>query len=119
MTDPAEGLKKLNVLLVDDERSICISMAMMLKGKTRMFKSAGTAEDAMELLENNTWHIIICDYILPKMNGLEFFKIVEQSHPQAIKILITGFVDDGTQEKALQAGVNQILIKPLTTEAVM
>ncbi|MFH2130992.1 MAG: response regulator [bacterium] len=118
MNEVSANLKEMTVLLVDDEASIRISMELMLRGKTRSVRTAADAETALKILRNDRWDIIICDYMLPGMNGFDFFKRVDEAYPGTIKILITGFIDPATREKAKRARIHEFMEKPLTTEAI-
>ncbi|MBU2644015.1 response regulator [bacterium] len=118
MNELLTDLKAMSVLLVDDEASIRISMELMLRGKTRLVRTAADGETALEILRNDRWDIIICDYMLPGMNGFDFFKQVDEAYPGTIKILITGFIDPATREKAKRARIHEFMEKPLTTEAI-
>ncbi|MFH2131131.1 MAG: response regulator, partial [bacterium] len=118
MNEAFTDLKEMTVLLVDDEVSIRISMELMLRGKTRSVRTTADAETAQAIVRNDHWDIIICDYMLPGMNGFDFFKRVDEAYPGTIKILITGFIDPATRERAKRAGIHEFMEKPLTTEAI-
>ena len=119
MNDPLENLKEMSVLLVDDEPSIRMSLELMFKNKAKIFKTAADGKNALEWLQNNHCDIIICDYILPSMNGLDFFKIVDETCQGVIKVLITGYKDSAIKDNAAQAGIHEFLEKPMTAERIM
>jgi DNA-binding NtrC family response regulator len=50
-----------------------------------------TAEEGVDALKSDSYDIIISDYRLPGMDGLEFFKLIGESHPNAIMILATAY----------------------------
>jgi YesN/AraC family two-component response regulator len=72
----------------------------------------------MEELDCQRYDIIITDYRLPGMDGVEFFKQIKNSHPDSIKILITAYKSDVVVSEAKKAGVQHLIAKPFTSETI-
>ncbi len=87
-------------------------MAFYLSNKSRTVCTARNAEVAMELWGHAKWDIIICDYHLPGMNGVEFFRSLEEKFKATLKILISGFLTDEIRLDARDANVHAIIEKP-------
>lgn len=107
-------------LLVDDSRAIqsIIRRALESCGYENLeVKIAGDGEIAMEILEEFKPDMIITDWHMPKMSGLEFCQQVRQVHGEDILI---GFVTtESSQEKIIQAhhnGASFVIIKPFVDE---
>jgi len=52
------------------------------------------------------------------MDGLEFLKRIQDSHPQAMKILITAYSSEDVVSKAIRIGINDFIDKPFTTKTI-
>ena len=77
-----------------------------------------TKEKALQALKGQDYGIIIVDYRLPGMDGLEFFRRIHESHPEAFKILITAFMSDEVVSEAMKMGVQDFIEKPFTSRTI-
>ena len=60
----------------------------------------------------------IADYRLPGMDGLEFLKRIQKTHPHATRILITAYKDAKVVSEAIRIGIHDFIEKPFTTETI-
>ena len=81
-----ELLKKTKILLIDDDQYIRSSLEYYFKKKTLAFVTLESAEEALELIKHEAFDVIICDYKLPRMNGLDFFFHLYELQPEALRI---------------------------------
>jgi DNA-binding NtrC family response regulator len=72
----------------------------------------------LKILKNENYDIIIVDYRLPDMDGIEFFKRIQESHPNAFKILITAYGSKELLSKAKEMGAHDFIEKPFTSETI-
>ena len=119
---PDMDLSKLKTLIVDDMSS----MRMMIKSVLREngivdVVEAADGEKAAEILEKNRFQLIICDWDMPNMNGLEFLQHVraEPSLGQMPFIMLTANADRDHVAQAIEAGVNDYLTKPFKPADLM
>ena len=64
--------------------------------------------------------IVISDYMMPDMNGLEFLMKVKEDHPDVIRILLTGYADKENAIKAInEVGLYQYIEKPWNNEDLL
>ena len=117
--DLFSNLKKMRILLIDDDEWIRDSMGLFFDSQGCDFFALETAEEAIEELKNQYYEIIIADYKLPGMDGLEFFKKIVKSHPGVIKILISAYEPDNIPSKGLNMGIDDFIPKPLTSESIL
>ena len=110
-----EGKK---VLLVDDDPTIRDSMRLFFDAEGCRYTSVESAERALEELASGSYDLIISDYKLPGMDGLEFLVRIRESHPAVPKIFITAYGGPGLFSQAEQLGVSGCIEKPLTPEKV-
>jgi len=94
-------------MVVDDEKIITTTLSTMFK---LMLKETVIAYNDVDLalacdeMENNQIDLIISDFMMPKMNGLEFLKTVKEKSPNTVTILLTGYAD---KENAIRS-INEI-----------
>ena len=108
-------LKKMKILLIDDDEWIRDSLSLFFESKGCHLRALMTAEEGMGALKREDYDIIISDYRLPGMDGLKFFNRITESHHDTIKILITAFGSEEVISEAKRIGIEDIIEKPFTT----
>jgi len=111
-------LRDMKILLIDDDEWIRDSLLLFFQGEGCSLVGLANAEEAIEILKKQSYDIIISDYRLPGMDGLEFFKSTRESHPHTLKILITAYGSDELASMASSLGIDDLILKPLTTNAI-
>jgi len=114
--DLFKELREMRILLIDDDKWIRDSMAMFFEGEGCHVSACETAEEGLEVLLNQDYHTIIVDYLLPGMDGLEFFRLIAESHKSVSKVLITAYGNQNIFSAAKALGVEAIIEKPFTVE---
>lgn len=89
-----------NILVVDDEKELCVSIKKLLQKQGAQIVMAHSAAEAVQVLRHTTVDLILCDLILPGMNGIDLLRQVKKSHPEIDFIMLTAH---GTIEKAVEA----------------
>ena len=108
----------MKILLIDDDEWIRHSLALYFEGEGCHLLALETAEQGLEELKRQNYPIIIADYRLPGMDGLEFLKQIHDSHSQAMKILITAYRSEDVVSKAIRTGIDDLIEKPFTTKTI-
>jgi len=111
-------LKNMKILLIDDDEWIRDSMSLFFESEGCNLKALESAGEGLKMLKNKNYDIIIVDYRLPDMDGLEFFKRIQESHPNAFKILITAYGSKELLSEAKEMGVHDFIEKPFTSETI-
>ena len=113
-----DRLREMKVLLVEDEQSIRDSLRRFFANENCALMAVETAEDALEILKGNDCDIVITDYRLPGMNGLEFLKRVQRLNPRPRfkKILLTAYMTEPVIAEAFRIGVHEFIEKPFSME---
>lgn len=106
-------LKNLNVLYVEDEPEIIELVERRFASKFNLFTSVTSAEDALTIYKENNYDLILTDYLLPGINGMEFAKEVLKIKGKVPIILITGYVDMQFLVEAINMGITQFVAKPI------
>jgi len=86
------------ILVVDDQRDELALLELRLKRCGYMPLLAGSAAKALQLLEKSTVDLILCDYRMPRMDGLAFLAEVKARYPGIPFVMMTGH---GGMEKAM------------------
>ncbi len=102
------------ILLVDDERSISDVLEEILNSLGYQVIATTGAESAMSVIREGT-HIdlVLTDYRLPGMNGLEFIAVLKKVLPSVPVIILTSYGSVEVYLKSLSLGVFEYLNKPV------
>jgi DNA-binding NtrC family response regulator len=111
-------LTDMKILLVDDDEWIRDSLILFFECEGCHLVALETAEEGVEALKSQSYDIIISDYKLPGMDGLEFFKLIGESHPDAMMILVTAYGNIDVASEAIRIGIHDFIHKPFTTEDI-
>ncbi|MCH9025066.1 MAG: response regulator [candidate division Zixibacteria bacterium] len=105
---------KGTVLIVDDEEMVLTSLSTLLSLETDYdVKTFVSAIKAVEHLESNTVDLIISDFLMPEMSGLEFLTKAKSFRPEVPRIILTGFADKENAIKLInEVGLFQYIEKP-------
>ena len=107
-------LRKMDMLLIDDDEWIRDSLSIYFDSEDCRLVTCDSAEEGLQALDNQQFDIVIADYRLPGMDGIEFFKKSRLAHTDVVKILITAYATDSVNCEAIQAGVQKVIPKPFT-----
>ena len=113
-----EKLRNMKILLIDDDEWIRDSLSLFFKSEGCSLEAIETAEDGLQALKNQRYDIIIVDYRLPGMNGLDFLRRIEKSCSSAIKIMVTAYGNKELIAEAKKMGVQDYLEKPISTQSI-
>ncbi|WP_017257818.1 response regulator [Pedobacter arcticus] len=108
--------KKIAILYVDDEENNLISFKANFRLKYKVF-IAISGDEALKILEKSAVDIIITDQRMPQMTGVQFLEKVLETHPDPMRILLTGYADMGAVVDAVNKGkIFHYLTKPWNEE---
>jgi two-component system, response regulator, stage 0 sporulation protein F len=102
------------IVLVDDEPDVRIILHRVLMAVTNTYDliAVGTGEAALEALERRFAPLLITDYNMPGMNGLELAEAVKAMSPTTVIVLITAYGTRDLAGRSRAAGVDYYLPKP-------
>lgn len=111
-------MEKGKIVVVDDEKIVTSAFAALLKvegfSDVHFFNSP---KDALTFLNKNTPDLVISDFLMPEMNGLEFLSEVNKLYPEVSKILLTGYADKENAIRAInEIGLYRYIEKPWSNE---
>ncbi len=102
------------VLIVDDENSIRMTLSAFLRNAGYEADTAPDAVTACEMLENQSYDIVVTDIIMPRMTGIELMTRIRAKSEETQVIVMTGEPTVDTAITAVQAGANDYLVKPVS-----
>jgi len=111
-------LRNMKILLIDDDEWIRDSLSIFFEAEGCRIVSVETAEEGLEALRSQSYDIIITDYKLPGMDGIEFLKQIQTSQQSAKKIMITAYKSEAVIQEAKKAGVQHLIAKPFTSDTI-
>ena len=103
------------ILIAEDNDSNYILMTYILK-KYYQFERAKNGQEAVEMAEKNTYDIVLMDIKMPIMDGLEATKAIKEKFPDLPIIALTANAFDSDRQLALEAGCNDFLSKPVSSD---
>ncbi len=117
-----ESDEKFNILIVDDEEEVLRALKRTLE-RAKEFDAnislASDAEEAKDKLSGNDYDLVLSDYNMPKMNGVQLLQWVKDEFPDIVRIIITGYSDLETARDAInQANVHNYIEKPWDNKAL-
>lgn len=115
----ASKIKDKKILLVDSSERIRDALSLFFKLEECDFLAVGTPEEALKSLRTDAYDIIIADYHLPGLNGLEFLIHVKSNFPKTIEILTTSYGDITHVEAIKKAGIREVIQKPFSAETLI
>ena len=102
------------IAIVDDEEMVLTSLRSFLMLETDYeVETFSSPKRALDELKEKNLDLIVSDYLMPEMNGIEFLLEIKKLHPFATRILLTGYADKENAIKAInEVGLYQYVEKP-------
>lgn len=108
------------ILWVDDDADVLDSARRLFKSSPWELVPAGTAQAARELIARETFAVIVADQRLQAASGIDLLEFAKEKAPSATRILLTGAVDIGILEEAVNRGhVFRFVGKPWDNELLL
>lgn len=114
-------LRKMAVLVVDDDEWVRDSLSLFFESEGCAIVALETAEQGLSALEDRTYDVIIADYRLPGMDGIEFLTQVSRQNParKPIKILVSAYGNELALHDIHRLGINDFIPKPFSTVTLL
>lgn len=110
----------MRILLVDDEEELVSTLAERLSLRGIRADWATSCEDALKLVEKETYDLAVLDIKLPRMSGLELKKQFQEKYPDMKFIFMTGHgSEDDFLAASAEAGADYYLVKPVNITALI
>ena len=116
--DPFTKIQKMKTLLIDDDELIRDSLSLAFSIKGCFLMAVESAEEGLSAMQENQFDIIISDFSLPGMNGIDFFKHAAIDQTDSMNVLITGNISSKNLIKNNKAKVHDFVQKPFSVTAL-
>jgi two-component system NtrC family sensor kinase len=104
---------EIKILCVDDEAHVLKAIKRLLLDENYSILTAGSGEEGLKLLKRNHVQLIVADYRMPGMNGIEFLRQVRNDWPDTIRIVLSGYADTASILDAINEGqIYKFIPKP-------
>ncbi|MCG8436358.1 MAG: response regulator [Gammaproteobacteria bacterium] len=113
-------MEKLVLLCVDDEKGVLNSLKRLLRTQDFKIITANSAKEGLELLKKHDVQVVMSDQRMPEMGGAEFLQEVKARHPDAIRVILSGYADVSAVVDAVnKAEIYKFLSKPWNDEELV
>jgi HD-like signal output (HDOD) protein/ActR/RegA family two-component response regulator len=107
------------VLFVDDEINILKSIQRGFLNSSFDVVTAECAKDGLKILEDGEIDVLVTDYRMPEIDGLQFLKIVKRRYPEVNRVILSGFIEKSIAVESLTRGLaSTYILKPWTNEDI-
>ncbi|GAB3998562.1 sigma-54 dependent transcriptional regulator [Spirosoma daeguense] len=107
------------ILIVDDNNDICLLLERFLTKQAYKTASVQRGEDALVLLRKESFELVICDFKLPDIDGLEMLRRIKVMNPSTAVIIITGYSDVRVAVQTVKHGAYDYVTKPLYPDEIL
>lgn len=109
-------MEESRILVVDDELSVCKSVKKILEKKGCSVDIIQRGKDALDMVGQAQYDVMVVDLKMPGMDGIEVLKNVREKHPDVLVLIVTGFATVETAVEAMKLGAFDYIAKPFSPD---
>lgn len=106
------------ILVIDDEAIVRLSCERALASENCEVKTAESGNVGINMLEKESFNLILLDMKMPGMDGLDVLKVVKERWAETKVIIVTGYGTDQTAAETLRLGADNFIEKPFTPDTL-
>lgn len=106
------------ILVADDELSMREVLEILLYKEGYAVDTASNGEEAIKMLEDADYNLIICDIMMPKAGGMEVLQRARELDPEALVMMITAFASAESAVEAMKIGAYDYITKPFQVDEI-
>jgi len=111
-------MQKLPILVVDDEQDMLTPLLRTLRCRGFSVEGASNGAEALQLFKKKSFSLVITDFKMPHMSGIELLRNVKKLSPDIPVIMITGYGTVNNAVEAMQHGAADYLLKPFSSQTL-
>jgi len=109
---------KSKILIVDDDQTMKNSLLEWFESENHQARAAASGEEAMEMMADESFNIVITDLRMPGIDGLELLRYVRREHRDTEVIIMTAYGSVPTAVNAMKEGAYDYVVKPFAPEEI-
>ncbi len=114
-----DALRKDRILIVDDDKTFRSVTQRLLEEDCFGADTAASADEALPLLQEKHYDLVLSDLVMPGIGGLDFLNHIKTHHPGVPVVMITGFASINSAVEAMKRGAEDYLTKPCGNEELL
>ena len=107
------------ILIVEDDEDHSASVALALKAENHTTEAAFDGKDALHRMLSYSYDLIICDWMLPSMSGIEICREYRSKGGNALVLMLTGRATTDDVHTGLESGADDYLLKPFNSRELL
>jgi DNA-binding NarL/FixJ family response regulator len=112
-------MNKKSVLVVDDEKSIRISLKSMLEKENFKVETAENGSMALKKLANHPYDLVLTDIMMGDISGLKLLENIKEKYSGVLVLLMTGYSSIDSAIGALRLGASDYILKPCSKKKIL
>jgi len=110
---------KSNILVIDDDQDICQVLSSFLTKENYNVAIAHSGDEGLKLIRSNEYELVLCDYKLPDISGVELLQKIRIFNSHVAVIMITGFSNVKIAVETFREGANDYITKPFYPDELL
>ncbi|MBF0487049.1 MAG: sigma-54-dependent Fis family transcriptional regulator, partial [Nitrospirae bacterium] len=110
---------KLKILVAEDEEITLNHIVYVLEKEGYETVTARDGEDALAKIEKGSFHVLISDIKMPKLNGIRLLEIIKEKYPEIEVIIITAYGSIESAVEAMRKGASDYITKPFELDELI
>ena len=107
------------ILVVDDDRELRETISEILVDAGFIIAAAGSGEEALDILREQTFDLVLLDMIMPGLGGQEILPLLKRQAPRTKVVMITAFATVDNAVEAMRRGADDYLTKPFKVDELL
>jgi len=112
-------MEKRRILIIEDDVNTCTVLVRILLKDGYIADCAHSGEQAVSLISEKDYDLLMIDMVLPGMDGFALLKKIKKTNPDILTVIVTAYGSINSAVKALKAGANDFLEKPVVPEKLL
>jgi two-component system response regulator HydG len=112
-------MSKTNILVVDDIRSMRVTLGVILEDKGHNVVMVENGYQAIEAVKKTLFDVIFIDIKMPGINGVQTFREIKKIDPKAVVIMMTAYSVEDLLKEALEEGAYATVYKPFDVDKII
>jgi DNA-binding response OmpR family regulator len=108
-----------SILIIDDEPNLSRSLGLILQHAGYVIKTAGTAKEALHMLQAGAYDLVFLDIKLPDQSGIQLLPQIKGLYPNMPVLILTAHATLDTAIEAVRAGARDYLLKPIDPGSIL